>query len=335
MSSQPRTSVILSGGVVQGAFEAGALKVLTDRGVLATHVVAASSGALNGILYAAAVRAGREHDGVRRLEKLWLEDANWWHGIDFSASALLHLQGVATTHKLLELMRREIEQLGTAPAIRDVTFTVIITSLDGQPFVIDGQPTTTFEHDKTFFADDFASAAQREHMYQVCAASGAFPLLFAPVQVPGIGLCVDGGAVNNSPIGIAIDDGAERVILIAPTTAELPARGSTNGADLVSQLAEILIGERLFRDLRRAAETNHKLAELDRWVAQGMLTDSQRASVLELLGWKRRVQLISIRPPAPLPGNMFSGLVDAKLRAEYVAAGGAAAIAELDAHRIG
>jgi predicted acylesterase/phospholipase RssA len=332
--TQPQTSVILAGGVVKSAFEAGAIKVLTDRGVLPTHVLAASSGALNGIAYAAAIRAGLEREIANRLETLWMEEGDVRHGIDFSAGAVLHRQGVATTDKLVALMRREVEPVAAAPALREVAFTVVITSFNGQTNAIDGHPTTTFECEQSFNADDYASAAGRERIYQVCAASAAFPFLFAPVDVPGIGPCVDGGAVNNSPIGIAMDGGTERVILIAPTAAELPKPGAGGGVDLISQVAEILIGERLYRDLRQTAIANNVLAGLDRMVASGQLTAAQETAINELLGWKRRVELISIRPPTPLPGNVFSGLIDAKLRAEYVTAGRVAAAAALDAHGI-
>jgi predicted acylesterase/phospholipase RssA len=256
------------------------------------------------------------------------------HGVDLSLLTLLRRQGIATTDKLLALMRREVDPVAALPQLREVTFTVVITSLNGQTQPLDGQLTTTFECDQTFTADDYGSVARRERIYQVCAASAAFPLLFAPVDVPGIGPCVDGGAVNNSPIGIAVEGGAERVILIAPTAAKLPASGGTNGIDLISQLAEILIGERLYRDLAQRAEANEVVAKLDGMVANGQLSAAQATAVKDLLGWKGHVELISIRPPTPLPGNVFSGLFDKKLRAEYVAAGRAAAAAALDAHGI-
>jgi NTE family protein len=332
--TQPQTSLILAGGVVKSAFEAGAIKVLTERGVLPSQVVCASSGALNGILFAAGIRAGREREAADQLERLWIEEGNVRHGIDFSLRTILRRQGFATSDKLVELMRREVEPVAALPAVRPVTFTVVITSFNGQTIPIEGQPTTTFESEQTFSAEDFASSAGRERIYQVCAASAAFPILYAPVEVTGIGPCIDGGAVNNSPIGIAIDAGADRVVLVAPTAAKLPEPGAGSGFDLVSQLAEILIGERLFRDLRQTAATNHVLAELERMVASGQLTPAQGAAVEELLGSKRRVELISIRPSTELEGNVFSGLINEKLRSDYVAAGRAAAAAALDTHGI-
>jgi NTE family protein len=324
------TSVILAGGVVKSAFEAGALEVLTSRGVRPRHVVAASSGALNGIVYAAALRAGVEREATARLETLWIEEGNWRHSIDLSVRAILRRQGIATTKKLVELMRREVEPLAALPAVRPVTFTVVITSFNGQTHPIDGHPTTTFESEQTFGADDYASAAAREQMYEVCAASAAFPFLFAPVEVPGTGPCADGGAVNNTPIGIAIDAGAERVILIAPTPADVPPSGAGHGFDLASQLGEILVGERLYRELHHTARVNRKLAGIDRMVADGQLTAAQASAVKDVLGWKRLVEVISIRPATPLAGNVFTGLVCRKLRADYVAAGRTSAVLALD-----
>ena len=59
-----KTAVILSGGVAKGAFEAGALTVLANKGFDVTQVVGASSGSLNATMYAASVRAGRERDAA-------------------------------------------------------------------------------------------------------------------------------------------------------------------------------------------------------------------------------------------------------------------------------
>jgi hypothetical protein len=65
-------------------------------------------------------------------------------------------------------------------------------------------------------------------------------------------------------------------------------------------------------------------------VADGQLTAAQAAALKDMLGWKRLVDVISIRPAMPLAGNVFSGLVCAKLRADYVAAGRASAVIALD-----
>jgi predicted acylesterase/phospholipase RssA len=171
-------------------------------------------------------------------------------------------------------------------------------------------------------------------MYNFSAASGAFPVLYAPVTVPGVGPCVDGGLTNNSPIGAAIDQGAARVILIAPSPARVPSRGAAAGIALVSQLAEILVGERLFRDLEQAQEVNEVLRGLAGLTRDGTLSVAQAQQIRDLLGWHTEIEVISIRPPDELKGSAFSGLWRRRLRAQYIEAGRAAAISALQKHPV-
>jgi NTE family protein len=330
--SDKKTSVILAGGVAKGAFEAGALKVLSEHGVPISHVVAASSGALNGVVYAAAVRAGREHEAATRLTSLWHNEGDGSHALEVSARDLLKGKGVSTTARLVDLMRREVEAMTTTPACRPVALTLVTTAVDGETRIVDSQPITTCERRQTFFESAFDTRDQRERIYAFAAASAAFPVLFAPVQLEHVGPCVDGGLVNNSPIGAAIDQGAERVILIAPSPSEASTHRDASGVGLVLQLADILVGERLFRDLQQTERINFVLRALDQLTVNGSLSPEQSETVKDVLGWHSNVELISIRPPKELRGSAFSGLCDRGLRAEYIAAGRSAARAAIDSH---
>ena len=66
-------ALVLAGGVAKGAFSAGALSVLSDPetkarlGLDVSRIVGASSGALNGVFYAAAIRSGNEAFAGQRL----------------------------------------------------------------------------------------------------------------------------------------------------------------------------------------------------------------------------------------------------------------------------
>jgi NTE family protein len=331
--SEKKTSIILAGGVAKGGFEVGALKVLAERGIPVSHVVAASSGALNGVLYAAAIRAGRENEAARRLSSLWLHDGDWMHAFGFDVTDLWNCRGLSTTDKLVQLMRQEVEPIARLPACRAVALTLIVASIDGQTKYIAGEPNTAFERQVTFPDGAFDCHEGRESIYRFAAASAAFPLLYAPVEIDGIGPCFDGGLVNNSPIGAAIDQGAERVILIAPSPAYVSSRGAKRGIGLVSQLAEILVGERLCRDLRQADRINVIVDALQQLASEGYLSADQLSTVQEVLGWKRRIELVCIRPPKELSGTAFSGFFDRGLRAEYIAAGRAAASAALELSR--
>jgi len=166
-------------------------------------------------------------------------------------------------------------------------------------------------------------------VFTAAVASAAFPLVFAPVQISGVGPCIDGGAVNNTPLKQALDGelGAELDAVVVISTSvehhtELP--DDLNGfTPLVGHIANMLTEERLYRDLRHAERVNTKIAGLDQLARDGKLTLQQLADVKQVLGWTRRrvVQLIPIRPRTMLPGNAFAGFFDADLRSEYLEAG--------------
>jgi NTE family protein len=327
-----KTSIVLAGGVAKAAFEAGALQVLAEYGIPISHVVAASSGALNGIVYAAAIRAGRENEAAHRLASLWLDDGDWAHALDVSSRDLVRGRAVATTDRLIALMRREVEAIVTTPPRHPVALTMVTTAVDGEPREVECGPLSTFEHRETFSESDFETREDRQRIYKFAAASAAFPGLYAPVHIAGVGPCFDGGFVNNAPVSAAIDQGAERVIVIAPSPAEVARRPVAGGVGLVSQLAQILVDERLSRDLRQAEHVNDVLRTLDQLVCEGEFSAEQIATIKNVLAWHTDVELISIRPPCELQGSAFSGLCNRSLRAEYIASGYVAARVALDKH---
>ena len=76
-------------------------------------------------------------------------------------------------------------------------------------------------------------------MFQAAAASAAFPFAFEPVTLQEVGPCVDGGIVNNTPIGEAIDQDPEAgiVYVISADPADMLLKQSDaaalGGLDLV------------------------------------------------------------------------------------------------------
>jgi hypothetical protein len=77
------------------------------------------------------------------------------------------------------------------------------------------------------------------------------------------------------------------------------------GVNLLGHIADMLINERLYRDLREAADVNDALNKLDEL---GLAPDVLE-SVKVAIGWtgRKTVEIVSIRPLEPLPGNPFSG----------------------------
>src|SRR5579883_2149198 len=99
-------ALVLAGAVVKGAFSAGALSVLSDPdtkaryGIDFTRIVGASSGALNGAYYAAAIRDGSEALAGQRLAQLWVDDATLRGAFDFNLHDLVRGLGLSSMDKL-------------------------------------------------------------------------------------------------------------------------------------------------------------------------------------------------------------------------------------------
>jgi predicted acylesterase/phospholipase RssA len=328
-------ALVLSGAAVRGAFAAGALSVLfapdvaSRLGLGVTRIVGASSGALNGTFMAAAIRAGTTADAGQRLSTIWLDDATVTGAFDVSLRDVVRELGVSSDDKVLAVLRKNIApSAGTAP----VELRLVVTNADGEPIPVGGSDATTFEHVFTFSGPDFDTADALERVFVAAAASSALPGLFAPVAVTVNGRTVrglDGGLVDDTPLGTALDGAPEvdRVFVIAPYPRVRAVPASLSGLDLAAHVLDMLVDERLVRDLRRTDEVNRALARL----VTAVPDESQRNAVLDALGWtgRRPVEVVEIRPDAELSGNAFAGFTSRGLREQYVEAGVAAATAAL------
>jgi NTE family protein len=324
-----KTALILAGAVAKGAFEAGVLEVLSEHleRIPIVRIVAASAGALNGAVYAAGIRHGSERLVAARLVELWQHDASWHNVLKVSPLDILHGVGIGTGSRLLPLMQRAVEDL---PLVRrrSIQLQLVLTALEGRAGNVGEQQATTFEHVASFQDAQFDSEPGRAEVFQTALGSGAFPLLFAPVELPGAGACVDGGVVNNTPIKHAIEGGGvERIIVVTAEPMEFAAPDPLRGVKLVSQLAEALINERLYRDLREAHAINRYLERLD-----NLADDKVPLDVIEkvkgIFGWVP-LEIVQIRPPRPLDGSAFSAFSNTTQLKAYVDAGRAAARAAL------
>ncbi len=327
-------AVVLAGAVAKGAFEAGVLQVLAETDARVVRIVAASSGALNGVAYATAVRARRERAGAAELVELWRDKASWMDIFHLDWGGLLHRKAVANLDRVRAVLKAGILPAQAAsPA--EINLRLILGALDGVPGTIGDHPATTYERMVEFDGPAFDTASELDRVFTAVLASSSLPILFAPTVVEGVGPCIDGGAVNNTPVGYALGDATgqtlDAVVVISPTVEQLRAPiGDLNGADYIGHLVEVLINERLYRDLHEAEARNatiRALAALD----DTTLPAAGRLAVQRALGWEgvRAVEIVQIRPLDDLPGTAFSALRDAGERAAYIATGAARARAVL------
>lgn len=332
-------ALVLAGAAAMGAFTAGALSVLSRPDVQArlnldiTRVVGSSAGALNGAYVAAAIRSGTVATAGPKLVDLWLRDATLLGVFDLDVADIAALRGLSSDNKVVALLR---EQIPPGPSQQAVQLHVVVTNADGAPTMIEGEATTSYEQVVDFTAADFETQEALERVFVTVAASAALPLLYSPVALELGGHDahgVDGGLVNDTPLAHALAGApeVERVFVVVPAPRVQGPSVPLHGLALASRLLEILITERLVRDLRHAARVNRVLDQLPALVPD----PAARAALLEALGWseRRKVQIIEIRPEHQLPGNGLSGLTSRTLRQQYVEAGAAAAERVLSALR--
>lgn len=318
-----KTAIILAGGVAKGAFEAGVLSVIAQRGFQICQIVGSSSGALNATMYAAAVRSGQEIEAANRLQSLWLDDADWMRVFHFSWRDIVDRVALSDSSRIYDLLRAHIPPLVTAK-VNDVGLRLVVGAINGHRSFIGNAPATTFEGVLPFTAESFETEAGREAIYTAAVASAAFPIVFAPVNVPGLGPCYDGGVVNDAPVALASESGADRVIVVAPyPTVSAPEQVPT-GVDLVMHLVDVLIHERLYRDLQAAARTNEVVDKLTALADENVISRAQLAQVLAVID-ARKIEILQIRPDDELPGDTFAGFLHRDLRAQYIEAGKQAA----------
>lgn len=320
-------ALVLAGAVVKGAFTAGALSVLSDPDVKArfgldfTRVVGASSGALNGTYYAAAIRADDEAFAGRRLAQLWLEHATIGGALDFRLRDVLGEVGLAGVDKLVALLRQEIPP---APGKRPVALRLVVTDSGWHAVPVSSGMATTFEQVLDFADADFDAAESLERVYLAAAASAALPFVYAPVTLEVDGRTIrglDGGLVNDTPLDLALSGApaVDRVFVIVPFPRVRTEPPDLKGLPFAAHVLDIVSEERLLRDLEDAAHVNGVLATLPTLVPD----EAQRAALLDVLGWtgRRVTQVIEIRPDATLPGDALSGFTSRDLRQTYVHAG--------------
>ncbi|HEX4337361.1 MAG TPA: patatin-like phospholipase family protein [Polyangiaceae bacterium] len=330
-----KTALILAGAVAKGAFGAGVLATLSKHTaeIPIANIVATSAGALNGAVFATGVRAGRALDVSERLADLWQNDANWHNVIRVRVGDIVSGRGIGDAERLVPIMSRAMADLPDQSAsLRPVTLGLVVATLNGRlGKPIEGHPATTFEQTVDFKDADFDTTNGRDRVIRTALGSAAFPILFAPVDVPGVGPCIDGGAVNNTPVKRIIEANAnvERIIVVTTEPLVTHPKPDARGVELIGQILEILINERLYRDLHDADSVNEYLEAIDKLQSKPGFTSLMINEVKEIFGWSHR-EIIQIRPLTPLEGSSFSALSHPEMMKAYVDAGRAAATAFLN-----
>jgi predicted acylesterase/phospholipase RssA len=316
--------------VAKGAFEAGVIEVLAQKEISVNRIVATSSGALNAIAFAAGIRTGRTKEMAAKLVDAWIKGGGWHDSLSVNPWNLLRGKGLSDRRGLLKMLNDLVSPAGgVTPEPADIEVRIIVAALNGVRGEIGKEPATTYEKVFAFSGKDFDTAEKLARIFDVTTAACAFPGLFSPVEVEDVGLCVDGGAVNNAPIRYALSDGVtDRILMPVPFPATLNDPSPKSGLKMANHMIDILINERLFRDLKNAHQVNEDLLRLNQLVTKNIITREQMKHIEAALKI-RPVNILQIRPQQSLGENAFSGFFSKRDRVLLVQAGRKAALTAL------
>lgn len=183
-----RTAFVFAGGGSFGAIQVGMMQALAAHGVTADLVVGSSVGAMNGAYYAGAPTL----EGVKKLAEIWrgLTRQDVFPVSLRSFASFLWRRDFLISH---DGVRKLVEDHLPYKKLEQATVPIHIVTTD----IVTGETVVLSE----------GSAAE------AIVASTAIPGAFAPVEHNNRFLA-DGAISSNTPIRVAIDKGAERLIIM-------------------------------------------------------------------------------------------------------------------------
>jgi NTE family protein len=225
---------VLGGGGARGAAQVGVLQALFEAGVdQPTKIVGTSVGALNG----SAIAAYPSLAGTMMLREVWVSrqaiEVFRAHPIGMILSGLKRDQVSAFPQQnILRLIERAQALTGitTFEQLR-VPLAVVATDLNaGKPAV--------------FRAGDLTPAL---------LASTAIPGLFPTVRI-GDREHFDGGVVDNTPLNIAVDDGAKEILAISLMGGGEYAVVPNSLPELIARTLQLSLHHQMLADYEKLRE---------------------------------------------------------------------------------
>jgi len=226
---------VFSGGGNRGAIEAGALQALFAHSIQPNILVGSSAGALN----AAFLALDPTPAGADQLAARWLslrrQDVFRGGPLVMALRLLLGRDSLFSSHALRRLVHNQlppgVSTFGDLP--QHIQLYVTAASLNTGTLYLYGE-------------DPSAALAE------AVLASAAHPVIFEPVETAQHQL-VDGGAVANVPIEIAIEKGAKTVYAIDVGYSGQARPKARNVLDIVSYTISAMMYQHLLDDLQQAA----------------------------------------------------------------------------------
>ena len=277
--------LVLAGGSVKGAFQAGVIKAVFESGFVPDSIYGVSAGSMNASFLINNFGKQFTDFNITNTEKAANDLCNFWiEQIDQPDKLALR----RPTYELgFGAIRGNYEGLlDTSPLRKLLHENVDVDNLKASPIKLKVGAVDIINGDIEYVEPE------REHFLDFVMASSAIPILMPVVNIGGHRkqAYLDGGLRDVAPIKQAIQDGADEIICIACHTKEVDKGYFKYGnlLSLVDRVMDIAVNECLNADLEYALTINEFLPEDGSIVEEGPLKG------------KRKIKLTIIRPQKPL-----------------------------------
>ena len=227
MAQRGKTAFVFAGGGSLGAIQVGMLRVLLSSGVQPDFVVGASVGAINASYFAGAPNAG----GVAALERIWsgLRRSDIFPFTLRSAFGLIrHPANVVDPGGLRRVVETNLPFARLEQA--QIPLNIMATNQQGLAVRLSTGPAV-----------------------DAILASTAIPGVFPTVEIDGEAL-MDGAVAANTPVRLAIELGASRIIILPTGYACALTEPPKRAIGKVLHAITLMINWQLIYELERMPE---------------------------------------------------------------------------------
>ncbi len=239
--------LVLAGGSVKGAFQAGVIKALFEKGYQPDAIYGVSAGSLNAAYlvnqFGQQANAHLPISYPQAAQDLW----------DFWELRITHPQSLSKPFNLFELgwsaLTKKFKGLVDTSPLRDLLKDVLQSrNLSASPVGLKVGAVNVLDGAMHYVDPSF------ENFQEYLLASSAVPILMPVVKINGETrkTYLDGGLRDVAPLQKAIQDGATEVVVVACHT-EMIEGGDFDSGDLlalVDRVMDIAVNEILNADLR-------------------------------------------------------------------------------------
>ena len=245
--------LVLAGGSVKGAFQAGVMKAMMERGYQPDAVYGVSAGSLNAAYFVNQLGlqaiTGEPISFTQASQDLW----------DFWETRIVSPESLSKPFNIFQLglsaLRKKFKGLVDTKPLRNLLTEVLsIRNLHASP--IDLKIGAVNIMDGTMYYVD----SSEEYFLDYLMASSAVPILMPVVKIHGETRrsFLDGGLRDVAPIKKAVDDGASHIVCISCHMESIEG-GHFDSGDLlalVDRVMDIAVNEILNADIKEVMISN-------------------------------------------------------------------------------